>query len=567
MKLSRKIGTTSEILQVFIRDTTSTTGAGLTGLVYNSAGLTAYFHRDTDTTATVIALANMSVGTFTSSGFKEIDATNMPGWYQFCPPNAAFLSGAKSVGFHLKGASNMAPTPIEIDLNTEVDVVKVAGTTQTATDIKTQIDSVNLKSGRQPTYISVRPFGQFTVEVLFTLSGAPVTGLTVSCIRNGFSLSVTELGDGRYGLLDTVAIQGNYLYRFTASNPVLVDVSVIDVIARATDVKVGSMGDDVITNTSLATNAVTKISDRIERADGPLDATRDRVLLALPNAGPNAEDGLPVLNADNEILALVTRMGTNVITTEALSAGAVTKISDRIERDGGVLDLTRDRVLLALPADTPDSTGGLPIGESFYNGTIAGVSVSAVLTDAITATSLSTDAVSKISDRIERSGGMLDTFRAAIGNFRTTGDNTLKGYLDYIYGGGFSQSPIPTDVSEMIVGSSVTGDDASLMGAGEKTLNLHTWFGGMIENGVGILKRFTEAALFRTPSGGGGGGSVDAEAIQRIAASVGTFGGKEYKDGNIIVQEMVREDGDILVRRTTPVGNENIMTVTVEPPP
>jgi hypothetical protein len=116
MKLQKLAGATSEIWQVFIRDSSSTTGGGLTGLTNASSGLTAYYHRDTDTTATAIALVTMTVGTFTSSGFKEIDATNMPGWYQFCPPNAALASGAKSVGIHLKGATNMAPLPIEVQL-------------------------------------------------------------------------------------------------------------------------------------------------------------------------------------------------------------------------------------------------------------------------------------------------------------------------------------------------------------------------------------------------------------------------------------------------------------------
>lgn len=116
MKLNKLAGATSEIWQIFIRDSSSTTGAGLAGLVFNTASLTAYYHRDTDTTATAISLVTMTVGTFTSSGFKEIDATNMPGWYQFCPPNAAIASGAKSCGFHLKGATNMAPLPIEVQL-------------------------------------------------------------------------------------------------------------------------------------------------------------------------------------------------------------------------------------------------------------------------------------------------------------------------------------------------------------------------------------------------------------------------------------------------------------------
>jgi hypothetical protein len=116
MKLEKLAGATSEIWQIFIRDSSSTTGGGLTGLTNASSGLTAYYHRDTDTTATAVSLVSMTVGAFTSSGFKEIDATNMPGWYQFCPPNAAIASGAKSCAFHLKGATNMAPLPIEVQL-------------------------------------------------------------------------------------------------------------------------------------------------------------------------------------------------------------------------------------------------------------------------------------------------------------------------------------------------------------------------------------------------------------------------------------------------------------------
>src|SRR3954466_4033522 len=112
-KVSLVTGTTSYIAQVFIQDSSSTTGAGLTGLAFNTASLTAYYHRDTDTTATAITLVTMTVGTFTSSGFKEVDSVNMPGWYQLCPPNAALASGAKSVALLLKGATNMAPLPIE----------------------------------------------------------------------------------------------------------------------------------------------------------------------------------------------------------------------------------------------------------------------------------------------------------------------------------------------------------------------------------------------------------------------------------------------------------------------
>lgn len=145
MKLSRRVGATSQIFQIFIADSSSTTGAGLTGLTNASSGLTAYFHRDTDTTATAISLVTMTVGTFTSSGFKEIDSTNMPGWYQFCPPNTALASGAASVGLHLKGATNMAPLPIEVDLDSQVDVYLWNGTA-VSSPATAGIPDVNVKN-------------------------------------------------------------------------------------------------------------------------------------------------------------------------------------------------------------------------------------------------------------------------------------------------------------------------------------------------------------------------------------------------------------------------------------
>jgi hypothetical protein len=116
MKLTKVAGATSEIWQLFIQSTATFDGSGLTGLTSGSSGLTAYYHRDTDTTATVINLTSMTVGTFTSSGFAAVDGTNLPGVYQFCPPNAALASGAKSCLFMLKGAANMAVVVIEVQL-------------------------------------------------------------------------------------------------------------------------------------------------------------------------------------------------------------------------------------------------------------------------------------------------------------------------------------------------------------------------------------------------------------------------------------------------------------------
>lgn len=116
MKLALVKGATSVTVNVFIQNSSSTTGAGLTGLVYNTASLTAYYVRER-AAAVAITLATQTVtGAYSSGGFVEIDATNMPGWYRLDIPDAALASGVNSVGLMLKGATNMAMLPIEIQL-------------------------------------------------------------------------------------------------------------------------------------------------------------------------------------------------------------------------------------------------------------------------------------------------------------------------------------------------------------------------------------------------------------------------------------------------------------------
>lgn len=115
MKFSILSGSTSKTINVFIRDSTSTTGAGLSGLVYNSAGLTAYYCLPLAASA-VITLATQTVtGAWSTGGFVEIDATNMKGWYRLDLPNASIASGVFS-SMHLQGATNMVPCPIELEL-------------------------------------------------------------------------------------------------------------------------------------------------------------------------------------------------------------------------------------------------------------------------------------------------------------------------------------------------------------------------------------------------------------------------------------------------------------------
>lgn len=115
MKLLLNAGTTSYYTRIYLEDSSSSTNAPLTGLTYASSGLKFTYIRDDQTTVTVVTPVTATVGTFTSGGFKEIDAVNFPGLYEIGVPDAALASG-KSVQIDIFGATNLKPCPIEIEL-------------------------------------------------------------------------------------------------------------------------------------------------------------------------------------------------------------------------------------------------------------------------------------------------------------------------------------------------------------------------------------------------------------------------------------------------------------------
>ena len=155
MKLKIKEGTTSKLTRIFVQDSSSTTGDGLTGLVYNSASLTSYWIAEGDASATSITLATMTVGTWASGGFKEVDATNMPGVYEIGLPDVCVDATSEgSVVVMLKGATNMAPVLLELELDgIDYTVAHATGsalaTAQADLDIITGASGVNLLAATQ----------------------------------------------------------------------------------------------------------------------------------------------------------------------------------------------------------------------------------------------------------------------------------------------------------------------------------------------------------------------------------------------------------------------------------
>jgi len=115
MKLLIKAGTTSQRARVFLQDSSSSTGAGLTGLLFSTSNLKWSYIREDQATAQAVTLVTATINTWASGGFKEVDSALLPGVYEIGIPNAALASG-KSVQMLIFGATNLAPTPLEIEL-------------------------------------------------------------------------------------------------------------------------------------------------------------------------------------------------------------------------------------------------------------------------------------------------------------------------------------------------------------------------------------------------------------------------------------------------------------------
>src|SRR5262245_53669219 len=114
-KRKMKFGIANYILPIFVQDSTSTTGGGLTGLVFSTSGLTCKYKKENFAGWTSVGLVAGTVGTYTSGGFVD-SASGINGMYELCVPNAAF-TGTRSVVIILYGAANMVPLIMEIELD------------------------------------------------------------------------------------------------------------------------------------------------------------------------------------------------------------------------------------------------------------------------------------------------------------------------------------------------------------------------------------------------------------------------------------------------------------------
>lgn len=170
---------TSNIIRVVLYDSSSTTGARLTGLTSSSAGLVVATIADNESSATVYAQASSNIETISTIGtyaaptgskcrFKEIDAGNLPGHYEIQLADARYaVASAKALYVSIHGATNLLQSDLEIRL--------------TSADLD---DAVNLGLSALPSAAPAANGGMPTVDANNRISGVQGTKNTLDDLND-----------------------------------------------------------------------------------------------------------------------------------------------------------------------------------------------------------------------------------------------------------------------------------------------------------------------------------------------------------------------------------------------
>ena len=115
-KLSVGIGSSLRSEYIYILDITSTSGAGKTGIAYNTSGLSGHYVRSAGSATSISFVAQTATAAWVSGGFAEVSSTLMPGIYRIDLPDAIFSTGSDKAIVMIIGASNTVPVTLEYQL-------------------------------------------------------------------------------------------------------------------------------------------------------------------------------------------------------------------------------------------------------------------------------------------------------------------------------------------------------------------------------------------------------------------------------------------------------------------
>ncbi len=276
--ISFKAGSTSKSILLYLQH--ATTNQGLPGLAWNSAGLTATFFQPGDASSTAITLATLAAvnSAFSSGGFKEIDATLMPGVYRLDLPDAAINAGLQSM-VTIAGAANLLARTISIDLTANVAGEVASGAIAAASFAAGAIDATAIASNA----ITAAKIADGAIDAATFAAGA----IDATAIANGAIDAATFAA----GAIDATAIANGAIDAATFA------AGAIDATAIANGaIDAATFAAGAIDATAIASNAITaaKIASAA-LTDAKFDVIPD--LASDPGTTPSVLTALALLYA------------------------------------------------------------------------------------------------------------------------------------------------------------------------------------------------------------------------------------------------------------------------------
>jgi hypothetical protein len=429
---------------IFIADTSKTDGSGLANLVYNSSGLVAYYFAGDLNNEVQITLVTATLGTYASGGFIAVDNTNMPGWYEIGIPDAA-LDGGNEVAIQLRGATNMAPVNIYIELDAvdyQTDAFgalrpTTAGRTLDVT--ATGAAGIDLGNVENPTTtLNLSGTTISTTQQVASVTGAvgSVTGAVGSV--TGAVGSVTARVTANTDQWGGVTVTGMPLPTASYTTPPTAG-TIADAVwdeAYNQHTTAGTFGklmdilrksNTVIEGTILATPTPTRTVFRISGADYPTGALEHAVLWM--NSGASTEQNSPILTTTNngdgtvtitleEALVTAPSAGNTVLIDPTSHVHAIADIQSGLATSAAVAAVQAD-VTTLLGRITATLFSGITY-LSRWLGALAGKTADASTQTEIRATTagatytITTDSLEAIRDNSGGGGGSGDASQTTL---------------------------------------------------------------------------------------------------------------------------------------------------------
>jgi hypothetical protein len=269
MQLIRRHSSTSNVLRVVLRN--STTGAGLTGLTFESAGLIISTITDNEASATSYTVTGGTIETISTLGtfaaptdtkcrFKEVDATNHPGLYELQLADARFaVASAKQLDISILGAASLLRRSVTIQLD-GVDVGSISGDTTAADTLELFAEALDQSTGQLDsgtlhddtiTAASIAT-GALTADA-FAADAIVAATLATGCLTaDAFAADAIVAATLATGAITADAFAADALVAATfATGALTADAFAANAIVAAT------LADDCITAAKINTGAIT----------------------------------------------------------------------------------------------------------------------------------------------------------------------------------------------------------------------------------------------------------------------------------------------------------------------